>query len=163
MLTQFSDANSAVATSSPGGGVRGGFATAEFALNVPTFSGRDFDENYDIYTSSISMPVATNPDLKPLDVGTDCAGANSNTVFMCINRQNAIYTDTWNAGDRNQVIARVQDMVPTSRLKWVETVLSPLDWIPFGLFDEVTMLNMGIVEPDVLPGDRKGRPIRYNP
>lgn len=161
MLTKFSDVNSTTATN-VASGVKGGFAFADFTLNLVRPTSRDFDQTYEIYRSEMSLPVAANSRLKFLDKGVDCAGKKSNKTFVCIKRSNAIYTDTWNAGSRGQVISRVQDMVLTSRERAVGTVLrSTLGNIPFGMFKEVKWLDLGIVKPDVLPSDRLGGLARY--
>ncbi len=161
MLTKFSDVNSTIATN-VSTSVRGGFVLADIGLNVVRPTSRDFNQTYDIYRSEMSLPVATNSRLKFLDKGIDCAGQNSTATFVCIKRQNAIYTDTWSAGSSGQVASRVQDMVLTSRERAIGTVLrNTLGRIPFGMFREVNWLDLGIVRPDVLPADRLGGLARY--
>lgn len=141
---------------------RTGARTEDIALNIARPGSRDFRGSYDIYKSTFSVPVSTIRRQKPFDTGTDCANANSNQIYMCIRRQHAIYTDTWNAGSSVQVADRVRDMVLLSRLKWVENVLSgALGWFPWGLFRETRWLDFGIVRPDVLPRDRLGPRVNY--
>jgi len=165
MLTKFSDVNSKTSTSTPGTATKKLFQAADFAMNLrlDRLGKRDFDQTYDIYRSDMSMPVATNSRLDPLKNGIDCAGKKSTKTFLCIKRHNAIYTDTWNAGSRNMVVSRVKHNMLTEDpiSSAFETGLKKTLGLLSFMFKEVNWLDLGKVEPDVLPKDRLGGGITY--
>lgn len=103
-------------------------------------------------TARVSVDIASNT--LAFDRGHGCS-ATAAESFACLSRQTAILTDTWDAGEQEQVIARTQGFVPASLFKPAEKLLKALADIK--LVPEARGFKPGYIAPDAVPGDRLGR------
>ena len=118
-------------------------------------SGATWDlEQNGLYVAKVGTNVNSNVFMS----GTaDCNNNESDEVFSCIRRRNAILVDSWEASGSDQVKSRVKALVPTGVLAPVANLTSVMSIVPFmkefGRLDEEAF---GFVAPDVLPPDRYG-------
>lgn len=162
MLRRFSDVKAGrLATAPPAPNfVHYGFRTADYGLNVAKLE-RTRKESDPIYRSSFSVSVATNK-LEAFKRGTNCGGGSSSKTLVCIERHNAIYTDTWNSGNRGMAASQARGMMLTD----TGIIKTPVNLIKKSvgsvfLFKEFKLFTPGYVVPDELPADRKGSRIWF--
>lgn len=106
--------------------------------------------------AEVSAPIASN---HRFTQGEDCAAQESEEVFSCVSRRNAIFIDAWNSGSPEETNQRVRTLVPAGVFQPLGDALSTAgDGSP--LFQELKKLEgiFGYVDEDVLPLDRYGDP-----
>lgn len=108
-----------------------------------------------LYRADINVNVGSIP-IAPLDSGINCAGVQTNTIFLCIRRHHVILADTWASRDSEEMQRRVQGLVPTSAFAGISGVTGLMANLP--VLQEFGRFQAGYVASDtVLPPDRQPR------
>ena len=114
----------------------------------------DLEEN-GLYVAKIGTNIKSNGYLPGAE---NCEGSESDEIFTCIRRHNAILVDAWESSGSAQVKERVKALVPTSVFSPVANITKVISIAPF--LKEFKYLDkdaFGYVAPDVLPPDRYGK------
>jgi len=114
----------------------------------------DLQEN-GLYVAKVGTNVNGN---QFLTGSTDCKNEESDDVFACIRRRNAILVDSWAASGSEQTKSRVKALVPTGALEPVANLTQVMSIAPFMKeFGKLDKDAFGYVAPDILPPDRYGK------
>lgn len=112
--------------------------------------------------------VTSNIEISTQDIRLANGGAASflepfDRLDLRMQASHTVLADAWNAsgaGSGNRpgprtVLAQTRPLVPLAKLEPIDSALNALDWIP--LFGALEKLDLGHIEPDVVPYDKMER------
>jgi hypothetical protein len=110
-------------------------------------------EDKGFYVMEVTTELASGGMLQN---GRDCNGEESENVFSCVSRRNAIFVDDWHSGSTNMTARRVRSLVPGGVFRPIGNAMSYAGEIP--VFQDLSAMKdiFGDVRPDVIPLDRYG-------